>query len=123
MKKIFKLVSILIWSFSLITNSFHSTLDITAVEGTLFHRQSIHGITNIVDGTNGVAMADFNRDGWMDIFTTNSPSRLKGKKESSTVRMFLNQGNGTYELHECRFMSENQLTFRRSRKSANTKLG
>jgi len=75
----------------------------------LFRRQNIVGITDIVEGTNGVAMADINKDGWMDILTTNTSRSTPGNPRSSTIRMFLNQGNMTFKLHDCFLLEANQF--------------
>jgi N-acetylglucosamine-6-sulfatase len=104
MKKIFKLVSILIWSISLIMNPFHSAVEITAIEDALFHRESIPGITDLAEGSNGIAIADFNQDGWMDILLCNTSRYIQGRKRTDSIRVFLNQGNLGFKPHTFLFL-------------------
>jgi predicted acyl esterase/arylsulfatase A-like enzyme len=71
-----------------------------ATIGTMFAKTSVEGITTIVKGTNGVAIADFNRDGLMDFLDANSPPRST-KNGVNTMRMLIGKGNMTYQEQLC----------------------
>lgn len=65
------------------------SLSTIAEEGPLFERVSIPGVTDWPQGTNGLAIADLNRDGLLDLVMTNE-DRVR---RSDRLRVFLNQGN------------------------------
>ncbi len=67
--------------------------------GTLFTRVRIPGFTDIQEGTNGIALADLNRDGWVDIIATYTPPMGSGGSSQDKLRVFINQGNLKFKEH------------------------
>jgi hypothetical protein len=65
----------------------------------LFARISIPGSTDIQEGTNGIALADLNRDGLVDIVATYSPPMGLLQHGNDKLRVFINQGNLTFKEH------------------------
>ena len=62
----------------------------------VFHKANLEAALGFV--TQGVATADFNRDGWLDLFITTITT--KGQKKSiprARNILFLNQGDGTFK--------------------------
>jgi len=62
--------------------------------------------------TQGVVAADFNRDGWKDLFiTTITQSNLDQKIPRAQNFIFLNQGNGTFQDKSNAFKIDKAATF------------
>ena len=73
-------------------------VDITASSGVQFHHTAAPEKKYIVESmSGGVLLLDYDRDGWLDIYFTNSPTvdmALAGKKARSAL--FHNNGDGTF---------------------------
>jgi hypothetical protein len=68
--------------------------------GPLFERTVVPGISEIREGMNGVALADLNRDGRVDIMATYAEPDLLGKTGQGTeLRVFLNSGGFRFREH------------------------
>jgi hypothetical protein len=71
----------------------------SATPGALFQRIKIPGFTDIVEGNNGIALADLNHDGFVDIVATyTEPSRGLSNK-GHHLRVFINQGGFRFQNH------------------------
>jgi hypothetical protein len=71
-----------------------------AGRGQMFEAVHAPGFTNLRESTNGIALVDINRDGWLDIVATYSPRR--GTERSGGVerlRVLLNDGNWNFREH------------------------
>jgi enediyne biosynthesis protein E4 len=77
---------------------FPRLVDITASTGIQFDHLSSPGQKYIVESmSGGVALIDYDRDGWLDIYFTNAPSvamALAGKRARSAL--YRNNRNGTF---------------------------
>ncbi len=73
-----------------------------AGRGQLFESIVVPGFTDIVEGTNGFAIADLNRDGLLDIVATYSAPRGSGGAwgAGEKLRVFVNEGNFRLREHE-----------------------
>ncbi len=69
--------------------------------GHLFESIAVPGFTDIQEGTNGLAIADLNRDGRLDIVATYSAPRGSGGAwgAGEKLRVFLNEGGFRYAEH------------------------
>jgi hypothetical protein len=74
--------------------------------GTLFTRVSIPGFTDIQEGTNGIALADLNRDGWVDIIATYTPPMGSTRSSQDKLRVFINQGNLQFKEHAIKITNQ-----------------
>ncbi|MCL6642090.1 MAG: VCBS repeat-containing protein, partial [Candidatus Bipolaricaulota bacterium] len=74
--------------------------------GTLFTRASIPSFTDIQEGTNGIALADLNRDGWMDIIATYTPPMGSAGSSQDKLRVFINQGNLRFKEHAIKITNQ-----------------
>ena len=70
-----------------------------AGRGQLFESIVIEGFTDIVEGTNGIALADLNHDGLVDIIATYTTPNNWRDAEGNSLRVFLNQGDLRFQLH------------------------
>ncbi|MBM3494586.1 MAG: hypothetical protein FJX72_09765, partial [Armatimonadetes bacterium] len=78
-----------------------------APKGGLFERMEVTGLTDVIAGTNGFAIADLNRDGRLDMVLAQSPvGRSSGempaearKVTDHSVRFLISTGKGGYEEH------------------------
>ncbi|MEW6359942.1 MAG: FG-GAP-like repeat-containing protein [Planctomycetota bacterium] len=77
-----------------------------AGRGQLFESVCVPGITDHQEGTNGVAIADLNRDGLLDIVATYSPVSGIGRpwKEGERLRVFVNQGDFQFREHPIKIL-------------------
>jgi hypothetical protein len=67
--------------------------------GALFSRVDVAGFTDIAEGTNGIALADLNRDGLVDIVATYTEPRRGLSNNGHRLRVFINQGNFRFQMH------------------------
>ena len=70
------------------------------IEGGLFKRTIVRGISEIREGMHGVALVDINKDGLIDIVATYRPrpeTRKAGEQER--LRVFINKGGLHFEPH------------------------
>ncbi len=72
---------------------------------TLFTRANIPGFTDIQEGTNGIALADLNRDGLTDIIATYTPPAGSRSGEDK-LRVFINQGNLQFKEHAIKITNQ-----------------
>lgn len=73
------------------------------IEGGLFRRTTIRGISEIREGMDGVALVDINKDGLTDIVATyTSRSGLNSPGKQSKLRVFINKGGLRFEPHTIR---------------------
>jgi hypothetical protein len=72
-----------------------------AGRGQLFESLHLPGFTDIQEGTNGLAVADLNRDGLLDIVATYSAPRGSGGAwgAGEKLRVFLNEGDLRFAEH------------------------
>jgi poly(3-hydroxybutyrate) depolymerase len=71
-----------------------------AGRGQLFEAVHAAGFTNLRDSTNGIALVDINRDGWLDIVATHSPRRGTVREGGvERLRVLLNDGNWNFREH------------------------
>lgn len=78
-----------------------------APKGGLFERMEVPGLTDVIAGTNGFAIADINRDGRLDMVLAQSPvGRSSGempaearKVTDHSVRYLIATAKGGYEEH------------------------
>jgi hypothetical protein len=73
---------------------------------TLFTRANIPGFTDIQEGTNGIALADLNRDGLTDIVATYTPPMGLLQRGSDKLRVFINQGNLQFKEHAIKITNQ-----------------
>jgi hypothetical protein len=69
------------------------------ISGALFRRIEIPGFTDIVEGTNGLALADLNHDGLVDIVATYTEPNRGLSNTGHHLRVFINQGNFRFQVH------------------------
>jgi hypothetical protein len=67
--------------------------------GALFRRVEIPGFTDIVEGTNGIALADINHDGLADIVGTYTAPNSWKQPDAHKLRVFINQGGFSFKQH------------------------
>jgi len=72
----------------------------------LFKRANIPGFTDIQEGTNGIALADLNRDGLTDIVATYSPPMGLVRSGEDKLRVFINQGNLQFKEHAIKITNQ-----------------
>ena len=93
--------------FTLKPGSFKSLPDTDAVRdasgtGQLFESIHVPGLTDFQEGTNGIAFADFDDNGYLDALSVTTPpfvlsEELKGRQQPrDTLRLMLNQGDFTF---------------------------
>ena len=70
-----------------------------ATPGALFRRIDIPGFSDIVEGTNGIALADLNHDGLVDIVATYTEPNRGLSNTGHHLRVFINQGNFRFQVH------------------------
>jgi len=72
-----------------------------AGRGQLFESIVVPGLTDLRAGMNGLAIADLNRDGRLDLLATFSPQRGTGGRweEGELLRVFLNEGAWKFREH------------------------
>lgn len=72
-----------------------------AGRGQVFESIVVPGFTGIREGTNGIAIADLNRDGLVDIVATYSAKRGTGGNwgAGEKLRVFINQGSFQFREH------------------------
>jgi hypothetical protein len=70
-----------------------------AMPGALFRRVEIPGFTDIAEGNNGIALADLNHDGLVDIIATYTTPNNWRDTEGNSLRVFINQGGLRFQLH------------------------
>ena len=77
-----------------------------AGRGQLFESLHLPGFTDIREGTNGIAIADLNRDGLLDIVAAYSPPRGKGRAQGTAekLRVFLNEGDFRFREHPIKLL-------------------
>ncbi len=70
--------------------------------GQLFESVVVPGFTDIVEGTNGIALVDLNRDGLVDVVATYSPPRGSGRswQQGERLRVFANEGEFRFRPHQ-----------------------
>lgn len=95
MKRIFDYIIKIILVTTLVLPTLQSGIAITKA----FGRVEIPGLTDIAEGMNGVAVADFNKDGNLDIVATFSPPGLD-TKSTDKIRFYLGDGNFGFKTHE-----------------------
>ena len=78
-----------------------------AGRGQLFESIVVPGITGIQEGMNGVAIADLNRDGLLDIVATYSAPRGMGGRWGSgeKLRAFVNEGDFRFRPHTIKILN------------------
>ena len=70
--------------------------------GQLFESIHVPPLTDYQQGTNGVAIADLNRDGWLDIVTVTTPPLKLGLNDDTVrdrLRILINRGGFEFESH------------------------
>ena len=77
-----------------------------AGRGQMFESVIVPGFTGIREGTNGVAVADLNRDGLADIVATYSAPRGSGGNwgAGEKLRVFINEGNFKFRQHTIKLL-------------------
>jgi hypothetical protein len=77
-----------------------------AGRGQMFESIIAPGFTGIREGTNGIALVDLNRDGWLDIVATYSAQRGSGGNWGSgeKFRLLINQGNFQFKPHAIKLL-------------------
>jgi len=77
-----------------------------AGRGQMFESVIVPGFTGIREGTNGIAIADLNRDGLLDIVATYSAQRGSGGDwgAGEKLRVFVNRGNFRFEEHPIKLL-------------------
>ncbi len=73
-----------------------------AGRGQMFESIHVANVTDLRAGMNGVALADLNRDGLLDIVATYSPARGSGGRwgKGELLRVFVNGGDFRFRTHE-----------------------
>ncbi len=80
----------------------------------LFRRVEIPGLTDVEAGTNGFAIADLNRDGWLDLLAVQStpgnqlPIGPQGFpiRDADRLRVLINRDGTRFESHELTIQSQ-----------------
>jgi hypothetical protein len=70
-----------------------------ATPGALFRRSDVPGFSDIVEGTNGIALADLNHDGRVDIVATYTEPNRGLSNKGHHLRVFMNQGGFRFLVH------------------------
>jgi hypothetical protein len=70
-----------------------------ATPGALFRRVDIPGVTDIAEGTNGIALADLDDDGLVDLVATYTEPNRGLSNKGHHLRVFLNQGGLRFQKH------------------------
>ncbi|MCL4201635.1 MAG: VCBS repeat-containing protein [Pirellulaceae bacterium] len=70
-----------------------------AATDTLFRRTHIPGLCDIAEGTNGIALADLNQDGLVDIIATYTEKNRGLSNTGHHLRTFINQGGLRFRSH------------------------
>jgi hypothetical protein len=70
-----------------------------AIPGALFRRVEIPGFTNIAEGNNGIALADLNHDGLVDIVATYTEPNRGLSNTGHHLRVFINHGDFRFQVH------------------------
>ena len=68
--------------------------------GQLFESIHVPPLTDFVQGSNGIAIADLNRDGWLDLVTVTTPPLKLGLNDSlvrDRLRFLINRGGFEFE--------------------------
>ena len=68
--------------------------------GQLFESVVVPGLTDVMMGTNGFAVADLNRDGLLDVVLTQAEPRSWGRRVPDRLRVLLNEGDFVFTEHE-----------------------
>ena len=66
---------------------------------TLFRRTYISGFCDIAEGTNGIALADLNQDGLVDIVATYTKKNRGLSSSGHHLRTFINRGDLRFQSH------------------------
>jgi poly(3-hydroxybutyrate) depolymerase len=69
-------------------------------EGQLFESIHVPPLTDFAQGSNGIAIADLNRDGWLDLVTVTTPPLKLGVNDSlvrDRLRFLINRGDFVFE--------------------------
>jgi len=80
-----------------------------ATPGAMFRRIEIPGFTDIAEGTNGIALADLNHDGLVDIVATYTEPSRGLSNQGHHLRVFINQGGFRFQMHSIT-IRESELT-------------
>jgi len=80
-----------------------------AIPGALFRRVAIPGFTDIVEGNNGIALADLNHDDLVDIVATYTEPKRGLSASGHHLRVFVNRGELRFQPHAIR-IRDSQLT-------------
>jgi len=82
-----------------------------AGRGQLFESICVPGLTDLQEGMNGVAIADLNQDGLVDIVATYSAPRGTGGRwrAGEKLRVFINEGDFRFRPHTIRIL-DSQVT-------------
>jgi catechol 2,3-dioxygenase-like lactoylglutathione lyase family enzyme len=77
-----------------------------AGRGQLFESIVVEGLTAIQEGMNGLAIADLNKDGLLDIVATYSPPAGTGGRwgAGEKLRVFINEGNFRFREHAIKIL-------------------
>jgi hypothetical protein len=77
-----------------------------AGRGQMFEAIHVPGFTDIREGCNGLAIADLNRDGWLDLVATYSPIRGSGDARGTgeRLRVFLGEGGFAFREHTIKML-------------------
>jgi len=67
--------------------------------GQLFECVHVPGFTDIIEGTNGIALADLNRDGLVDILATYTERNRGLSNKGHHLRVFINRGTFRFQKH------------------------
>jgi hypothetical protein len=70
-----------------------------ATPGALFRRVEIPGFTNIAEGNNGIALADLNHDGLVDIVATYTEPNRGLSNTGHHLRVLINHGDFRFQVH------------------------
>jgi len=73
-----------------------------AIPGAMFRRVGIPGFTDIAEGNNGIALADLNHDGLVDIVATYTEPKRGLSASGHHLRVFVNQGELRFRPHAIR---------------------
>jgi len=99
-------LSAFLGSLTLVTQGAESE---PTIPGALFRRVEIPGFTDIPEGTNGIALADLNHDGLVDIVATYTEPKRGLSASGHHLRVFVNQGELRFQPHAIT-IRDSQLT-------------